>query len=98
MKIDKTLISKLEQLANLELNPQEKERILADLNNMLGMVEKINELDTNGVEPLRHMSRQVNQWRADTVGEQLSQEDALSNAPLQDGRYFKVPKVIDDKK
>ncbi len=94
MNIDKVLISKLEKLANLELNPQEKEQIQVDLNNMLTMVEKINKLDTTGVEPLKHMTREINQWREDKVKDQLDREEALKNAPLQDGVFFKVPKVI----
>jgi aspartyl-tRNA(Asn)/glutamyl-tRNA(Gln) amidotransferase subunit C len=94
MNVDKALISKLEKLANLELSTVEKERIQADLNNMLAMVQKIEELDTEGVEPLTHMTSEVNQFRVDEVQGQLSRADALKNAPEQDGTYIKVPKVI----
>jgi aspartyl-tRNA(Asn)/glutamyl-tRNA(Gln) amidotransferase subunit C len=94
MNIDKALISKLEKLANLELNEEERDRIQSDLNNMLAMVQKIEELDTEGVQPLTHMTSEVNQFRADEVQGQLSREDALKNAPEQDGTYIKVPKVI----
>ena len=94
MTIDKALISKLEKLANLELKPEEKERIQADLNKMLAMVEKIEELDTKGVEPLTHMTEEVNQFRADEVKGQLDRGDALKNAPVKDEVYIKVPKVI----
>jgi aspartyl-tRNA(Asn)/glutamyl-tRNA(Gln) amidotransferase subunit C len=94
MNIDKALISKLEKLANLELNSVERDHIQADLNNMLAMVQKIEELDTDGVVPLTHMTSEVNQFRADEVQGQLSREDALKNAPEQDGTYIMVPKVI----
>jgi aspartyl-tRNA(Asn)/glutamyl-tRNA(Gln) amidotransferase subunit C len=94
MNIAKALISKLEKLANLELNEEERDRIQSDLNNMLAMVQKIEELDTEGVQPLTHMTSEVNQFRADEVQGQLSREDALKNAPEQDGTYIKVPKVI----
>ncbi|MFK7807469.1 MAG: Asp-tRNA(Asn)/Glu-tRNA(Gln) amidotransferase subunit GatC [Saprospiraceae bacterium] len=94
MKIDKALISKLEKLANLELKPEEKAQIEQDLNKMLAMVEKIEELNTDGVEPLTHMTEEVNQFRKDEVKGQLSSEDALKNAPVKDERFIKVPKVI----
>lgn len=94
MNVDKKLISKLEKLANLELNPAEKDGIQKDLNNMLKMVQKIEELDTDNVEPLTHMTNEVNQFRTDEVKDQLSPEEALKNAPVQDGTYIKVPKVM----
>lgn len=94
MNINKALISKLEKLANLELNSEEKDRIQADLNKMLGMVQKIEELDTEGVEPLTHMTEEVNQFRPDEVKGQLEREEALKNAPVKDESYIKVPKVI----
>ena len=94
MKIDKDLISKLEKLAQLELAPAEKERLERDLNKILEMVDKMNELDTATVSPLTHISREVNQLRPDKIENQISTEEGLSNAPDHDGTYFKVPKVI----
>jgi len=94
MKIDKTLISKLEKLSRLELKDSEKESIQTDLNNILTMVEKLNELETDGVEPLIHLSEEEHDLRVDEVKNQLDREDALKNAPQQDGQYFLVPKVI----
>ncbi|MFT4666206.1 MAG: aspartyl-tRNA(Asn)/glutamyl-tRNA(Gln) amidotransferase subunit C [Polaribacter sp.] len=94
MNIDKALISKLEKLSNLELSTEERDRIQADLNNMLAMVQKIEELDTEGVEPLTHMTTEVNQFRTDEVKGQLDREEALKNAPVRDEAYIKVPKVI----
>jgi len=94
MKIDKVLISKLEKLSRLELNPQEQTSIQKDLNNILSMVEKLNELDTEGVKPLVHISEEENVWRADEVKNQLPRAVAMKTAPLQDGTYFLVPTVI----
>lgn len=98
MKVDKALISKLEKLSRLKLAPEEQESIQKDLTNILGMVEKLNEVDTEGVEPLIHISEEINVLREDEVKHQLSREDALTNAPQTDGTYFLVPKVIDLKK
>jgi len=57
-------------------------------------VEKLNELDTTGVEPLLHMSDEINVLRQDEIKGSISREDALKNAPLHDEQFFKVPKVI----
>jgi len=65
-----------------------------DLNNILKMIEKLEEVDTEGVEPLTHMTDVVNAFRTDEVKNQLSREDALKNAPQTDGKFFQVPKVI----
>ena len=56
--------------------------------------KELKELDTTGVEPLMHMSEEVNVLREDVEGPMLSQEEALKNAPHHDNQYFKVPKVI----
>ncbi|GJM33205.1 MAG: aspartyl/glutamyl-tRNA(Asn/Gln) amidotransferase subunit C [Saprospiraceae bacterium] len=95
MKIDKALISRLEHLARLELSDEERETILSDLNEILEMVEKLQELDTDDVTPLVYVNEDVNVWREDVVKDQVSQEAALSNAPASDGAFFQVPKVID---
>ncbi len=94
MKIDNKLISKLEKLSRLELSEKEKKQIQVDLNNILKMIGKLEELDTTGVEPLIHVSDEAIDLRDDEIKNQLSREDALLNAPLKDEQYFKVPKVI----
>ena len=94
MKIDNALILKLEKLAMLELNPTEREALLKDLNSMLAMVHKIEELDTDGIEPLQYMGKQMNSLRPDIVKDQLSRKQALLNAPKHDGTFFRVPKVV----
>ena len=95
MPIDDQLISRLELLARLELSDAEKVRLKADLNNILGMVEKLNDLDVDGVEPLVYLNDAINRMREDQVANQVSREEALQNAPDQDGTFFRVPKVID---
>ncbi|KAA3630159.1 MAG: Asp-tRNA(Asn)/Glu-tRNA(Gln) amidotransferase GatCAB subunit C [Bacteroidetes bacterium] len=95
MVIDNKLISKLEKLARLELGKAEKKKIREDLNEILKMVEKLNDLDTQGVEPLVYVNEENgNVWREDEIESRISREEALKNAPDQDGTYFKVPKVI----
>ena len=95
MKVDKQLISKLEKLARLELSQEERSILSKDLESILQMVEKLQELDTSSVQPLVYVSEEENVLREDEVRNQLSQQEALKNAPDQDGTFFKVPKVID---
>jgi aspartyl-tRNA(Asn)/glutamyl-tRNA(Gln) amidotransferase subunit C len=95
MKINQALISRLEHLARLELAPQEQAQLLDDLDAILTMVEKLQELDTTEVEPLVYINEDVNVLRADTVQGQVSREAALHHAPQQDDGHFQVPKVID---
>jgi aspartyl-tRNA(Asn)/glutamyl-tRNA(Gln) amidotransferase subunit C len=97
MQIDEKLISRLEHLARLELSKEERLHLQQDLNKILQMVEKLNELDTTNVDPLVYINEEGNVWRQDEVNHQISREKALKNAPDQNGTFFKVPKVIDTK-
>ena len=94
MTVDRNLILKLESLAKLELSEEERTKLGGDLSNILSMVEKLQELDTTDVEPLIYINEEVNKLRADKVKNQVSQQEALKNAPDSDGTYFKVPKVL----
>lgn len=95
MTIDDTLILRLEHLARLELSSEERSSIMADLNNMLQMVEKLQELDLDGVQPLVYLSETSGLLRPDVVSGQVSVTEALKNAPDEDGSHFLAPKVID---
>ncbi len=94
MEIDDQLISRLEHLTRLKLSPEEREQSKKDLTNILGMVEKLHELDLEGVDPLTYINDQVNVLRKDQVTNQVDRKEALKNAPDQDGNFFRVPKVI----
>jgi aspartyl-tRNA(Asn)/glutamyl-tRNA(Gln) amidotransferase subunit C len=94
MQVDDALIDKLSRLAMLRFNEEEKKEIRADLEKMIGFVDQLKELDTTGVQPLLHISANINVLRDDVTGNMLSREEALKNAPHHDGVYFKVPKVI----
>lgn len=94
MEVNDAMIEKLANLARLEFNDAEKKEIKHDLQRMIAFVEKLNELNLEGVEPLLHMSDEVNALREDEIEGSISREDALKNAPLHDEQFFKVPKVI----
>ena len=88
------MIDKLAHLARLKFNEAEKQEIKNDLQRMIVFVEKLNELDLEGVEPMLHMSDEVNVLREDEVKGSVSRFEALKNAPSNDEQFFKVPKVI----
>jgi aspartyl-tRNA(Asn)/glutamyl-tRNA(Gln) amidotransferase subunit C len=94
MEVNDALVDKLANLARLQFNDIEKENIKNDLQRMIRFVEKLNEVDTTGVEPLLHMSEEVNVLRDDEVQGSISRAEGLQNAPVHDGEFFKVPKVI----
>ncbi|MHA7128289.1 Asp-tRNA(Asn)/Glu-tRNA(Gln) amidotransferase subunit GatC [Algoriphagus namhaensis] len=95
MKIDKESIKKIAHLARLEFDEEGVEKMSQDMSQILDWVEQLEEVDTEGIEPLTTMSSEVNVLREDEVGEHLDREKALSNAPKQDGVYFRVPKVME---
>jgi aspartyl-tRNA(Asn)/glutamyl-tRNA(Gln) amidotransferase subunit C len=94
MQVDDALVEKLSKLSMLQFNEAEKAAIKTDLQKMIGFIDKLSELDTTGVEPLLHISNNVDVLREDVAGNMLSRDKALQNAPHHDGVYFKVPKVI----
>jgi aspartyl-tRNA(Asn)/glutamyl-tRNA(Gln) amidotransferase subunit C len=94
MTIDEKLVDELAHLARLSYANEARTEIKNDLNRMLNFVEKLNEVDTDNVEPLIYMTGEVNLLRSDEIGGQSSHDQALKNAPAKDSDYFRVPKVI----
>jgi len=95
MTIDEETVEKIAHLARLELSATEKQEMIQDMNKILGFMDKLNEIDTTGVEPLIYMTDEVNSFREDIVKQEITHEEALSNAPKHDENYFLVAKVID---
>jgi len=87
-------IEKIAHLARLNLKEQEKEKIKEQINQILEYVKKLDELNTDDVEPFSHTLELTNVFRKDTPKASLSQEEALKNAPLKSDKFFRVPKVI----
>ena len=81
-------------LAKLELSPQEKEAAKKDMEKMLDYIDTLNELDTEGIEPMSHVFPVQNVFREDVVTNGDGSSDTLKNAPLQKDQGFKVPKTI----
>lgn len=92
--IDKRDVEYVAWLARLELTEDEKDRFTRQLDNVLEHAQKIKSLDASGVEPTSHVLPLKNVMREDEITPSLSQEEALSNAPLEEGGYFVVPRII----
>ena len=95
-RIDAEQVRKVARLARLDLTEAEVEEFTGQLGAILEYVEKMNELDTAGVEPLAHCLPITNVFRADEVRESLGTEKTLANAPQRDESFFIVPKILDD--
>ncbi|TKJ37207.1 MAG: Asp-tRNA(Asn)/Glu-tRNA(Gln) amidotransferase GatCAB subunit C [Planctomycetes bacterium B3_Pla] len=94
--MDEAQVRKVAKLSRLDLTEAEVEEFTGQLSAILDYVEKMNELDTDGVEPMAHCLPISNVFRQDRVKESLGTEKALANAPQRDGNFFKVPKILDD--
>ncbi len=94
MEVNDQLIDQLCKLACLEFDEAGKAEIKKDLEKMIGFVEKLNEIDTTGIEPLLYMGDEMDVFREDELMEALPREKALANAPQADHVFFKVPKVV----
>lgn len=82
-------------LAKLELDSEEKEQAKKDMGRMLDYIDKLNELDTSGVEPMSHVFPVQNVFREDAVVNGDGSEEALKNAPQEKNTMFVVPKTFD---
>jgi len=96
MAITLSEVEHIAKLAKLEFSPEEKEKFTRQLAKILEYVEKLNELDTEQVEPTSHVIPIRNVFREDTVRESLPREEALRNAPRSKLGFFSVPKVISE--
>jgi len=107
MKVTEKDVRYVADLANLELTEAERTRMVRDLNSILEHIDRLNQLDTTKVAPMAQVSdrygdpaktgtaRFEHAMRADALGTCLTREAALGNAPETDGKFFKVPKVIE---
>ena len=96
MKIDTATLDRIAELARLDFTePAAREAMLKDMQRVFDFVEKLNEVDTKGVEPLIFMTEEEDVLREDVAVLEVSKQEALRNAPVKDSDYFKVPRVVD---
>ncbi|MBH8598491.1 Asp-tRNA(Asn)/Glu-tRNA(Gln) amidotransferase subunit GatC [Thermoactinomyces sp. CICC 10523] len=96
MTISKEQVQKVAALARLKLTEQEADQYTVQLNNILQFAEKLNELETEQVEPTSHVLPMANVLREDEVMPSLPREKALANAPDQQDGMFRVPAVFEE--
>ncbi len=95
MEITTEIINKLADLAKLEFSETETENLKKDMSQIISYIEKMNELDTENVEPLIFMTEETNVLRKDEVKTSITKAEALQNAASKDSDYFRVPKFIE---
>jgi aspartyl-tRNA(Asn)/glutamyl-tRNA(Gln) amidotransferase subunit C len=95
MKIDTKVVDELAHLARLSYENEAKQEIVTELNKIIAFVEKLEEINTDGIDPLIYMVDETNITREDKMKQDVSQDEGLKNAPKKDSDYFRVPKVIE---
>jgi aspartyl-tRNA(Asn)/glutamyl-tRNA(Gln) amidotransferase subunit C len=94
MNIDRAMLDKIAHLSRLEFDEKDAEAMMKDMSAIVTWVEKLKEVNTEGIEPLTTMSHEINALRDDLVKPSLDHEKALSSAPKKDADFFRVPKVL----
>ncbi|MDL2233754.1 Asp-tRNA(Asn)/Glu-tRNA(Gln) amidotransferase subunit GatC [Ruminococcaceae bacterium OttesenSCG-928-L11] len=95
MKIDDGLIGYLEELSRLRLPQEERETVKADLSAILAYIDKLGELDTDGVEPVAHPFSAANRFREDVVVPSHDRDELLANAPVKKDGCFQAPRTVE---
>ena len=94
MEVTDEMVEKLAWLSRLSFNDEEKKAIRADLQDLIAFVDKLKEVDVEGVEPLIHMSQETNVFRDDVEKGSVSRDEGLKNAPSVAGDFFTVPRAL----
>ncbi len=95
MKVDKKEVEYVAMLARIELNEEEKEIFSDQMSTILDFFDRLNEVNTEDIPPTSHVLNVVNAFRADEVRPSLDVEEGLRSAPDREGRFFRVPKILD---
>ncbi len=95
MSLTREDVKQVATLARMELTPKEEEQLTLQLGKVLDYIERLNQLDTEKVEPLAHVGDIVNAFREDRVTNKPAIDSLLSNAPDREDDFFKVPKIIE---
>ena len=93
--ISKKEVEYVAKLAKIEISEKEKEFLGEQLSKILDYIDKLKELNVEGIEPMREVGESKDVLREDKARASGAKEDILNNAPLREGDYFKIPKVIE---
>lgn len=95
MPITREEVRRIALLARLRLTESEETEMTGQLDHILEHFQRLNDLDTEEVEPTAHMTPMETPFRTDTVSNQPNTDELLANAPERDGNFFRVPKIIE---
>jgi aspartyl-tRNA(Asn)/glutamyl-tRNA(Gln) amidotransferase subunit C len=92
--VDKTIVEYVAKLTRINVSEREKEHLAGQLSKILSYIDKLKELDTEGVEPLRSLNEKRNVFRKDVARDSGKQQAIINNSPSTFENHFKIPKVI----
>jgi aspartyl-tRNA(Asn)/glutamyl-tRNA(Gln) amidotransferase subunit C len=95
MSVDRNTVKQIAKLARIRVPEDQLDHLAGELNNILGWIEQLNELDTDGVEPMTSVVEMVPALREDVVSDGGITEKVVANAPEAAGSFFAVPKVVE---
>ena len=95
MSVDLATVKRVAHLARIAVTDAEAERMMGELNGILGFVEQLSEVDVTGIEPMTSVTPMVMRKRIDAVTDGSKADDIVANAPLTDKNFFLVPKVVE---
>ena len=95
MSVDLTTVKRVAKLARIAVSEDQANKMVGELNNIIGFVEQLNEVNVNGVEPMTSVVTMTMRKRKDTVTDGNKADDIVANAPATEDHYFMVPKVIE---
>lgn len=95
MSVDQATVKRIARLARIAVSDAEAEKLQGELSGILNWVEQLNEVDTDGVEPMTSVTPMVMKKRADKVTDGGYPEDIVKNAPVHEKTFFAVPKVVE---
>lgn len=95
MSLDKETVARVAKLARIRVEDDRLEALGAELNQIIGFVEQLDEVDTDNVAPMTSVAKQKLRWRADKVTDGDQAEQVTANAPESDMNFFAVPKVVE---
>ncbi len=95
MSVDLKTVKRVAHLARIALSEEEAERMMGELNGILGFVEQLSEVDVSGVEPMTSVTPMAMKKREDAVTDGNKADDIVANAPETDRNFFLVPKVVE---
>jgi len=95
MSVDLTTVKRVAKLARIAVSEDQANKMVGELNNIIGFVEQLNEVNVDGVEPMTSVVTMTMRKRKDTVTDGNKADDIVANAPATEDHYFMVPKVIE---